>query len=90
MSGVPVPPHRITVNLSPASIPKRGAGFDLSIAVAVLSASGQIRGGRARDVVHLGELNGRLRGVPGVLPAVLAAMRAGVRHGGGAARERRR
>ena len=81
-SGVPVPPHRITVNLSPASIPKRGAGFDLSIAAAVLSASGQIRGGRARDVVHLGELalNGRLRGVPGVLPAVLAAMRAGVRH----------
>ena len=29
-SGVPVPPHRVTVNLSPASIPKRGASFDLS------------------------------------------------------------
>ncbi len=30
-SGVPVPPHRVTVNLSPASIPKRGASFDLSL-----------------------------------------------------------
>lgn len=81
-SGVPVPSHRVTVNLSPASIPKRGAWFDLAIAVAVLSASGQIRGGLAREVVHLGELalDGRLRGVPGVLPAVLEAARAGVRH----------
>jgi magnesium chelatase family protein len=81
-SGVPVPPHRVTVNLSPASIPKRGACFDLPIAVAVLSAAGEIRGGLARDVVHLGELalDGRLRGVSGVLPAVLAAMRAGVVH----------
>ena len=39
-SGVPVPPHRVTVNLSPASIPKRGACFDLPIAVAVLAAAG--------------------------------------------------
>ena len=82
VSGVPVPPHRITVNLSPASIPKRGAGFDLPIAVAVLSASGAIPGGLARDVVHLGELalDGRVRGVHGVLPAVLAAARAGAEH----------
>ncbi|GAA4401283.1 YifB family Mg chelatase-like AAA ATPase [Fodinibacter luteus] len=81
-SGVPVPPHRVTVNLSPASIPKRGACFDLSIAVAVLSAAGLVRGGTARDVVHLGELalDGRVRGVRGILPAVLAASRAGVRH----------
>ena len=55
-SGVPVPAHRVTVNLSPASIPKRGACFDLPIAVAVLSAAGVIPGGLARDVVHLGEL----------------------------------
>ena len=81
--GVPVPPHRITVNLSPASIPKHGARFDLPIAVAVLAASGALRGGAlAGDVLHLGELglDGRLRGVRGVLPCVLEAARRGVAH----------
>lgn len=81
-AGAPVPPHRVTVNLSPASLPKRGSGFDLAIAVAVLAAAGTVRAGLAREVVHLGELalDGRVRGVRGVLPAVLAAARAGVRH----------
>ena len=80
------------VNLSPASIPKRGASFDLAIAVAVLSAAGLIRSGAwPRDVVHLGELalDGRVRGVRGVLPAVLEAARRGVRHVVVPARERR-
>ncbi|MGL5908497.1 MAG: magnesium chelatase domain-containing protein, partial [Phycicoccus sp.] len=81
-AGVAVPPHRVTVNLSPASIPKRGAGFDLPIAVAVLSAAGFIRSRLAAEVVHLGELalDGTVRGVRGVLPAVLEAGRRGVRH----------
>ncbi len=81
-SGFAVSPNRVTVNLSPASIPKRGACFDLAIAVAVLSAGGAIKGGLAADVVHLGELalDGRVRGVHGVLPAVLAAVRSGARH----------
>ncbi|MGL4743778.1 MAG: magnesium chelatase domain-containing protein, partial [Dermatophilaceae bacterium] len=79
-AGTPVPPHRVTVNLSPASIPKRGAGFDLPIAVAVLSAAGVIRSGLAAETVHLGELalDGSIRGVRGVLPAVLEAGRRGV------------
>ncbi len=82
-SGVPVPAHRVTVNLSPASIPKHGSGFDLPIAVAVLAASGVLRAAAlAAEVVHLGELSldGRLRGVRGVLPSVLEASRRGVRH----------
>ncbi|MGG5258550.1 YifB family Mg chelatase-like AAA ATPase [Phycicoccus avicenniae] len=81
-SGVPVPAHRVTVNLSPASVPKRGAGFDLAIAVAVLAAAGVLERDAVRDVVHLGELalDGRLRGVRGVLPAVLEAARRGARH----------
>src|SRR5215471_7823345 len=33
------PKHKITIGLSPASLPKRGSGFDLSIAVAILAAS---------------------------------------------------
>lgn len=79
--GSPVPPHRVTVNLSPAAIPKRGSSFDLAIAVAVLMAAGTVDRS-AGEVVHLGELalDGRLRGVRGVLPAVLHAARHGVRH----------
>lgn len=73
--------ERITVNLSPASIPKSGSGFDLPIAVAVFAALGLVPGGRVRDVTHLGELglDGAIRPVRGVLPAVLAAVREGVR-----------
>ncbi len=72
---------RITVNLSPASIPKNGSGFDLPIALAVVAALGMVPPRRLRDVVHLGELglDGSVRPVRGVLPAVLCAARAGVR-----------
>lgn len=80
MSGCPLPTHRIIVNLSPASIPKNGTGFDLPIAVAVLCASGVITSGSARTFMHIGELGltGSLKGVRGVLPAVLAAAKAGI------------
>jgi magnesium chelatase family protein len=72
---------RITVNLSPASIPKNGSGFDLPIAIAVAAAIGMLPPERVRDVVHLGELglDGSIRSVRGVLPAVLCAARAGCR-----------
>lgn len=82
LSGYSVPPHRVTVNLSPASIPKSGSGFDLGIAVAVLAAAEAVTSSTVRGIVHIGELglDGRIRGVRGVLPAVLAAARAGVRH----------
>lgn len=81
-SGFPLPPQRITVNLSPASIPKQGTGFDVPIALAVLGAAGVVDPRRIAGVVHLGELglDGSVRGVRGILPAVLAAARAGVRH----------
>ncbi|MEO6018684.1 MAG: YifB family Mg chelatase-like AAA ATPase [Knoellia sp.] len=81
-SGCPLPPQRITVNLSPASIPKQGTGFDVAIALAVLAAAGVVDPRRISQVVHLGELglDGRVRGVRGILPAVLAAVRAGVSH----------
>ena len=55
------------------------ASFDLSIALADLAAAGSIRAAWLADTVFLGELglDGRLRPVPGVLPAVVAAARAG-------------
>ncbi|HET8615360.1 MAG TPA: YifB family Mg chelatase-like AAA ATPase [Actinomycetales bacterium] len=78
-AGLGFPDGRVTVNLSPASLPKQGSGFDLAIAVAVLAAAGVVPRDAPRDVVHLGELglDGRLKSVRGVLPAVLAAARAG-------------
>lgn len=78
-SGLALPGRRVTVNLSPASVPKRGASFDLAIAVAILASSGKVKAESAEGVIHLGELglDGSVRGVPGVLPAVLAAKCAG-------------
>ncbi len=73
------PQRRITVGLSPASLPKRGSGFDLGIAMAVLSAAGSVPAGALAGTVFLGELglDGRLRPVPGVLPSIAAAAAAG-------------
>lgn len=76
------PQRRITVNLSPASLPKSGSGFDLAIAVAMLAGAGIVPAEAPSGVVHLGELglDGRLRPVRGILPAVAAAVAAGHRH----------
>jgi magnesium chelatase family protein len=75
------PNRRITVGLSPASLPKRGSSFDAGIAVAILAADGVIPPARISDLMFLGELglDGRLRPVRGVLPAVAAAAAAGFR-----------
>ncbi len=79
-SGCPLTDRKLTVNLSPASVPKQGSGFDLAIAMAGLAAAGSVSAQSVRDVVHLGELrlDGRIRPLSGVLPAVVAARRAGV------------
>jgi magnesium chelatase family protein len=78
-SELPITSRKLTVNLSPASLPKHGSAFDLAIAVAALAADGKLPAESVDRVVHLGELalDGRLRPVSGVLPAVLAATRAG-------------
>ena len=78
-SGCAVPNRKLTVNLSPAALPKHGSGFDLAIAVSILAAAGSIRAESVERVVHVGELglDGRLRPINGVLPAVIAASRAG-------------
>jgi magnesium chelatase family protein len=78
------PAGRITVNLSPADIPKRGGRFDLPIALGILLASGQLKHPRAHgvDVTNqefYGELGlaGELRSVPGMLLAAACAARDG-------------
>src|ERR1700678_4097739 len=69
------PNSKITVGLSPAALPKRGSGFDLAIAIAVLAASESLPLTAPAGKMFLAELglDGRLRPVPGVLPAVAAA-----------------
>jgi magnesium chelatase family protein len=80
-TGYDWPMRRITVGLSPASLPKRGSGFDVGIAVAVLSADGMLPEDELAGTVLLGELglDGRIRAVPGVLPSIAAAAAAGFR-----------
>jgi magnesium chelatase family protein len=80
-SGETWPQRRITINLTPAHLPKHGSGFDLAMAVAVLAAAGVVPVAHLRRAVVLGELglDGAVRPVRGVLPAVLAAYRAGLR-----------
>jgi magnesium chelatase family protein len=74
-SGQTWPNSKITVGLSPAALPKRGSGFDLAIAVAILAAAEAVPVDALAGKMFLAELglDGRLRPVPGVLPAVVAA-----------------
>ncbi|MCI0384700.1 YifB family Mg chelatase-like AAA ATPase [Streptomyces sp. CNQ085] len=80
-SGVDWPQKKLTVGLSPASVPKSGSGFDLAVACAVLGAAERIDPRALAGLVMIGELglDGRVRPVRGVLPAVLAAADAGYR-----------
>lgn len=72
---IALPSRRITVNMSPADIPKEGSHFDLPIALALLAALGILPKERVEASLSLGELslNGRLVPVLGALPAALAA-----------------
>lgn len=74
------PNKKVTVSLSPAWLPKSGSGFDLSIALAILIAQGALPQEPLNGVVILGELalDGRIRSVRGVLPALIAAYKSGI------------
>jgi magnesium chelatase family protein len=76
--GLSLPPKRITVNLSPADLPKEGSHYDLPIALGLLAAMGAIDSETLAGYVAVGELglDGRVAPSPGVL---LAAMHASAR-----------
>jgi magnesium chelatase family protein len=80
-SGESWPSRRITVNLLPAHLPKHGSGFDVPVAMSLLAGAGVLPPAALDGVVLLGELglDGTVRPLRGVLPAVLAAVRAGIR-----------
>ena len=77
-SGYVWPDQRIAINLLPATLPKYGSSFDLAIALALLVASGQISPKITEGLIPIGELglDGRIRPVRGVLPALMAAREA--------------
>lgn len=79
-SGFEYPPHRITVNLSPADVRKAGASFDLPIALGILAAAGAVERRQVADLVILGELSldGAIQPTRGVLPIAIAARRDGL------------
>lgn len=78
-SGEEWPDSKVILALSPATLPKVGSVYDLALSLSVLDAAKKLPRKLLRETVFLGELalDGRLRSVRGVLPAVLAAKRAG-------------
>ncbi|CAB4675654.1 MAG: YifB family Mg chelatase-like AAA ATPase [Actinobacteria bacterium] len=78
-SGEVWPNKKVTVSLSPAWLPKSGSAFDLPIAITLLMAQGQVPKDEPGVCIYLGELSldGQVREVRGVLPAVLAAKKRG-------------
>lgn len=81
-SGLKMPDRRVTVNLSPASVRKQGSSYDLAIAVSIMSAAGIFKANvnAGSGWLHLGELglDGSVRRVTGILPALLVAKSSGI------------
>lgn len=79
-SGLEFPAKKTVINLSPATMRKRGAAFDLPIAVSILVSLGQLSGKSVKEMLIIGELglDGAVQEVPGILPVVLEAREAGI------------
>lgn len=77
---LPFPRTKVTINLAPADLPKTGTGFDLPVAIAILTANGDIEQDPSRKIMFIGELSldGKLRGVSGALSVALLAQKFGI------------
>lgn len=75
--GYHIPGKKVVVNLAPADIKKEGTAYDLTIAIGILAAAGNIRTDHLADYVIMGELSldGSLRPIKGVLPIAIEARR---------------
>ena len=77
-----MPGRKIVVNMAPADIRKEGSAYDLTLAIAILAASGQISGGeRLKEYYIMGELSldGTLQPIRGALPIALEARKHGMK-----------
>ncbi|MBR6094023.1 MAG: YifB family Mg chelatase-like AAA ATPase [Lachnospiraceae bacterium] len=79
--GISLPPQKITVNLSPANLKKKGTALDLPIAVGILTSLELLSAEKTKDILFLGELglNADLKPVSGVLPSVIMAKEKGLK-----------
>lgn len=75
--GFHIPGKRVVVNMAPADIKKEGAAYDLTIAIGILAAAGNIQADELEHYVIMGELSldGSLRPIKGVLPIAIEARR---------------
>lgn len=73
------PGKKITVNMAPADLKKEGAAYDLTLAIGILAASGQIKTQNLEKTLMMGELSldGGVQGIKGVLPIALQAKKEG-------------
>ena len=76
-----LPPVRITVNISPASLHKEGTSYDLPVAVGILVSTGMIPQDYVKDSMIAGELglSGEIKPVRGILPMALEAKKQGLK-----------
>ncbi len=81
-AGFEFPNDRITINLAPADVRKEGSSFDLPIAVGILSSLGVIKNEAIKSCLISGELSldGRIKGIRGVLPIALLAKKDGIKN----------
>lgn len=79
--GYKLPGKKITINMAPADLRKEGSSYDLSIALGILAASGQIKADTIGDFIIMGELSldGSLQPIKGVLPIAIKAREEGFR-----------
>lgn len=78
-NGLKIPGKRIVVNMAPADIRKEGSSYDLTIAIGILAASGQIGAEKVGQYIIMGELSldGSLQPIKGALPIAIKAREEG-------------
>ena len=75
--GFRIPGKKVVINMAPADIRKEGAAYDLTLAIGILAANGNVRSEELDKYVVMGELSldGSLRPIKGVLPIAIEARR---------------
>ena len=78
-NGYNLPVKKITINMAPADLRKEGSAYDLTLAIGILAASGQIKSEQVGNYLIMGELSldGSLQPIKGVLPIAIKAKEEG-------------
>ena len=78
-NGFKIPGKKITLNMAPADMRKEGSAYDLTLAIGILAASGQIKAENLEDYLIMGELSldGSLQPIRGALPIAIKAQEEG-------------